>query len=335
MIPLAWHMDHPGPMARRVRDVALMLNAMAGPDPEDPTTLGVPVPDFTSGLGREIKGLRVGVPRKFFFENLHPEVEAAVEAALGVLEDLGAELIEVEIPHVELGVAAQYVLIFSEAAALHEANLDRQPQNFGRATYHRLLQGRFFTATEYLRAMRMRQLVIQEMAAVMEKVDVLASPTTPYPAYTIAGFVKAQGDVGRMTRLADMTGHPSITLPCGFTGSGLPIGLMITGQMWDEVTTLQVAYAYEQATPWHKRRAPVTEGPAEDVDDAVEEVKDPEDEEMLQWLERFSEATGQNLPAEDIQGVFAQIKPLRQALARIREEIDLSGVEFPFIFPPR
>lgn len=335
MTPLSWHMDHPGPMARRVLDTALMLNAMAGPDVHDPTTHGVDVPDFTSGLGKDIRGLRAGIPRKFFFENLHPEVEAAVEAAIRTLEGLGVELVEVEIPHVELGVAAQYVLIFAEAATLYEKYLDEQPQNFGRATYHRLLQGRFFTAVEYLRAMKVRQLLIQEMEAVMKTVDVIVSPTTPYPAYTIAGFVKAQGDVGRMTRLADATGHPSITLPCGFTSNGLPIGLMITGRLWDEVTTLQVAHAYEQATTWHQRRAPVTEGPEVPDEAGPEPASGLSDAELREWMERFAAATGQHLSEEDLNGVLQQIKPLREALAKIRAQIDLTEVEFPFFYPPR
>lgn len=258
--PLSFTMDHPGPLAKTVADAALLMNAISGPDPKDSHTLhGRPQGDFGALLGRDLKGVRLGVPRRFFYEGLDPEVEAAVQAALNQLAALGADLVEVDIPHADLSGQAHYTIIFSEAAAIFERELDEQPHNFSKTTYHRISMGRFFTATEYVRAQRMRALLIEETEAAMRDVDALVTPTAPYTAYPIDAFTQSQGDVVRFTRLADLTGQPSLSLPCGFTEQGMPIGLMITGHPWDEANVLRIGHAYEQAAGWHKRRAPIAE----------------------------------------------------------------------------
>ncbi|HEY8448918.1 MAG TPA: amidase, partial [Bacillota bacterium] len=340
MTPLSWHMDHAGPLTCYVADAALTLNVIAGHDPRDATTAVGPVPDFVRDLERGVRGLRVGVPRSFFFEGIDEEVAAAVRRAIQVLEDLGAHVEEIDIPHAELASAAHYVLTFAEAATLFHRELNEQPHNFGRATYHRLLQGRFFTAREYLNAMRVRALIIRETAAAMRRVDVIVTPTTTTTAYRIENFVQAQSDVGRLTRIADLTGQPSLSLPCGFNRDGLPIGLLITGHAWDEATVLRVGYAYEQAAGWYRRRPPLAEGSAPAAGEPEPSRPAPAGggkpaEPDLGWMRRFAELTGFPLSEGDLEGVLEQLRPLRRALARIDREVDLSGVEFPFEFRPR
>lgn len=332
---LSWHMDHPGPLTKSVTDAALVTNAIAGYDAKDPASARLPVPDFTRDLSTSLGGLRVGVPRPYFFDDLHPDVAGRVEAALGALEKLGARLEDVTIPHVAEAVVAHYVIAFAEAASVFENELVAQPHDFGPTAYHRISQGRFFTAAEYLRAMRVRELAIRETREVFARVDALVSPTTPYPAYRRDEFVGKQVDVGRLTRLANLTGQPSISVPCGYTREQMPVGLQITGRAWDEATVLRIAHAYEQATPWHERRAPVAVAASGDLPPAAapaEHGPDREDPELA-WLRTFASACGIEMRASDLEGVGRQIGPLKQGLERMRA-LDLAGVELPLWFLP-
>jgi aspartyl-tRNA(Asn)/glutamyl-tRNA(Gln) amidotransferase subunit A len=331
---LSWHMDHPGPLARSVTDAALVMNAIAGHDPKDPSSARLPVPDFTSGLGASLSGVRLGVPRRFFFEDLHPDVGARVEAALGVLQGLGATLEEVTIPHVAEAVVAHYVIAFAEAASVFEKELTARPQDFGPTAFHRISQGRFFTAAEYLRAMRVREVAIRETQDVFTRVDAVVSATTPYPAYRRDEFVGKQVDVGRLTRLANLTGQPSISVPCGFTRERMPVGLQVTGRAWDESTVLRIAHAYEQATPWHTERAPLTTPPAERPASAPAAPSGPSQlEPDLAWLRSFASAAGIALSDLDLEGIGRQVGPLKAGLERMRS-LDLGGAELPLWFLP-
>ncbi len=332
---LSWHMDHPGPLTKSVTDAALVMNAIAGHDPKDPTSARFPVPDFTRGLGASLGGLRLGVPRRYFFEDLHPDVSAKVEAALGVLENLGARLEEVTIPHVAEAVIAHYVIAFAEAASVFEKELTARPRDFGPTAFHRISQGRFFTAAEYLRAMRVREVAIRETQEAFSRVDALVSATTPYPAYRRDEFVDKQVDVGRLTRLANLTGQPSISVPCGYTREHMPVGLQITGRAWDEPTVLRIAHAYEQATPWHLDRAPLPAAAPPNrlapvptaASGASQHARD------LAWLRAFASAAGIALSEPDLEGVARQIGPLKEGLERMRS-LDLRGVELPLWFVP-
>jgi len=256
-MPLSWSMSQIGPMTKSVHDAALMLGVMAGYDPRDPTTSLQPVPDYMYSLGRDLRGLRLGVPRDYYFEGLDPDVSTRMEESLSTLEKLGADLEEVRIPWTAESVPALYVITFAEAASIHESDLRNRPQLYGQNTYHRLAQGLFFTAVEYVRAMRVREALIRGVQAIFDKgIDGLVYPVAPYPAYPATEFVELEYDDGRLTRLANLTGLPSISVPCGFSRQDLPIGLQITGRAWGEETVFRVAHAYEQATPWHSRRAP-------------------------------------------------------------------------------
>jgi len=253
VLTLSWTLDHTGPMARTVEDCAYLLQALAGYDAADPASSREPVPDYVAPLGRGVRGLRVGVPREYFFEGVDAEVEKGFEQALATLRQLGATVEDVQIPNIQ-SAGAFMAIMLSEAFAYHERDLREHPELFGELLRDRLLAGALITGSEYVQAQRIRALLQADMNAALRRVDVLATPTSPKPAATFAqvydpdyGFPR--GNTGPF----NMTGLPSLAVPCGFTGAGLPVSLQITGRPFDETTVLRVGHTYEQATDWHKR----------------------------------------------------------------------------------
>ncbi len=256
-VTLSQYMAHVGPMTKTVGDAALMLAAMAGPDPKDGSASPRPVPDYHAAIRDDLKGMRLGVPRAYFFDALDPEVSRLVEAAITTLAGLGAELVDVEIPLAAESDGALYAITFAEAASAHERNLREHRDGYGENTWHRLAQGFFISAMEYVRAMRIRQRVIEATRAVFATgLHALVYPVAPYPAYEIDRFVELEYDDGRLTRLANLTGRPSMSVPCGFTSSGLPAAIQITGRPWREDEVFRLGGAYERATPWTTVRPP-------------------------------------------------------------------------------
>ena len=251
VLPLCWTLDHVGPLAKTVEDAALILNAIAGHDPDDPGSADLPVDDYTSALGRDLQGIRVGVPRDPFWLDCGDDVAAACETALETLRGLGATLSEVELP-LEAS-AGRLSIIWTEAAAYHHERLRDSPQGFGEDVRTALEGGHAIPATTYINDQRLRRKLIDEASAVLQQVDVLVSPTTPATAPPIS-VGDPRRRLARYTHHYDVTGIPAISLPCGFDAAGLPIGLMIGARHFDEVTMCRVAHAYEQATDWHKRR---------------------------------------------------------------------------------
>jgi len=264
IFPLAWTLDHPGPFVRTVEDAAIILQAIAGPDPRDPTTLGQRIPDFTAALRRPVAGLRVGVLVDDYHEEMAEDIRAVFEDALGVLRGLGIHVERVRFPRAMEASAAQTAIIMSEAASVHERWLRDRPGDYGADTRARLQRGQFLSATQYLRAQRVRALVQEEVSTLLRAHSALVCPTTPCVAVRIGeDTVVVKGasamvvDVmTRMTRLWNFTGLPVISVPCGFGAGGLPVGLQVIGPAMDEATVLAIAHAYEQATPWHTRRPP-------------------------------------------------------------------------------
>ena len=255
---LSQHMAHVGPMTKTVGDAAIMLGIMAGHDPKDRSSSPRAVPDYYQLLDGDLRGIRLGVPHRYFFDDLDPEVERLVLAALSTLRELGAELVDVEVPLAAESDGALYAIVFSEAASAHEKDLRERPRMYSPNTYHRLAQGFFISAGEYVRAMRIRERVIEECRAVFAAgIDALVHPTAAFPAYAQDRFVELEYDDGRFTRLANLTGRPSVAIPCGFTAAGLPASLQITGRTWDEATVLRIAQAYEHVPTWNSRRPPV------------------------------------------------------------------------------
>ena len=258
VVTLSWSQDHCGPMTWTVEDTAYMMQALAGYDPKDPTTSTAPVPDYSLSLREDIKGLTIGVPRHFFFaphESVNPEVVATVEKGLKVLEGLGANLQEVTIPSLEYVRAANSVIMLSEAFAYHEKNLQTRPHDFGEMVRARFRIGGLFSASDYVQSQRIRKVVNRECAEVLQKVDVLVTPTMTQPAAAFEGYDATSNITGRsFTAPFNLTGLPAISVPCGFTASGLPVGMQIAGKPFDEPGVIRAAYAYQQEARWFERR---------------------------------------------------------------------------------
>ena len=257
-VTLSWSQDHCGPMTWTVEDSAYMMQALAGYDPQNLTTSTAPVPDYSLSLREDIKGLTIGVPRHFFFaphENVNPEVVATVEKGLKVLEGLGANLQEVTIPSLEYVRAANSVIMLSEAFAFHEKNLRTRPHDFGEMVRARFRIGGLFSASDYVQSQRVRKLVNREFAAVLQKVDVLVTPTMTQPAAAFEGYDATSTVRGpSFTAPFNLTGLPAISVPCGFTASGLPVGMQIAGKPFDEPGVIRAAYAYQQEARWMEQR---------------------------------------------------------------------------------
>jgi Asp-tRNA(Asn)/Glu-tRNA(Gln) amidotransferase A subunit family amidase len=256
-VSLSWTLDHTGPMARTVEDCAYLLQALAGHDPADPASSRAPVGDYRASLRAGVRGLRVGVPRAYFFEGVNPEMERAFEAALGVLRGLGATVEDVEIPSIHAAMSFMVILL-AEAFAYHERDLREKPGLFGDVLREKMLAGGLLTAAEYTQAQRLRSRICADMAAALTRVDVLATPTTPGPAPSFKTVLDPDFPFARSNMAPfNMSGLPALALPCGFSEAGLPLSLQIAGRPFDEATVLRVGHAYEQATDWHRRRPPV------------------------------------------------------------------------------
>lgn len=266
IFPLADSFDHGGPLARTVADAALLLQAIAGEDANDPTTRGARSADFTARLGEDVRGVRLGVPARFFFDDLHPGVESAVRAAIDLLAELGAEVREIDVPFAAEAVEAWDTIALAEAYTLHEDRLAQHGEIMSPDSRARMLRGKDIPTTRFVRARVTQERIKREMAALLEEVDVLVMPSTPIPAVPLdSGTIEVAGApvegarvLGRLTRLAAFTGQPAISVPCGFTGEGLPVGLQLLGRWFGEADLLRVAHAYESAAPWRERRPPVT-----------------------------------------------------------------------------
>ena len=261
VVPLSWSLDHVGPLTRTVEDAAIVLGAIAGRDPLDDSSCDEPVPNYRLRLrrGRRLGGLRVGVPREHFFEGVDADVLEAVRAALGVLGELRAEVEEVSLPHIAEAVAAVNTIMLPEALAYHQRWLAERSQDYGDDVRRRLEMGTTFLAVHYVQAQRLRELMVREWRQVLERVDLLATPTTPMPAPLIeTSELQTTLTLVRFTNPFNLVGLPAISVPCGFTRQGLPTGLHLAGRWFQEETVLRAACAYQRATEWHRRAPPVT-----------------------------------------------------------------------------
>jgi aspartyl-tRNA(Asn)/glutamyl-tRNA(Gln) amidotransferase subunit A len=277
LVAFASSLDQIGPITKTVEDAALLLNHLCGKDSRDSTSLDVEVPDFTAGIGKDIKGLRVGLPKEYFIDGTHAGVSAAVDAAIKKLESLGAIIEQISLPHTELGVATYYVLAPAEASAnlarfdgvryghrsssatdLMEHYLKSRSEGFGPEVKRRILLGTYMLSSGYydayyLRAQRARTLIRNDFTEAFSKVDVIISPTSPAPAHKL-GELKDNPLAAYLedvfTIPVNLAGLPGISVPCGdveVDGVKLPVGLQIIGKPLDEVTVLRAAHAYEQA----------------------------------------------------------------------------------------
>ncbi len=258
VIPLSWSLDHAGPMARCVEDCALLLQAISGYDPKDAASANLPVPDFCANLKVGIKGLRIGIPRKNWFdENLgiDPDTETVYNVALEALRGLGATLVDIDGKPFALARKANQTILICEAYAYHEKTMQENPMKFGSSVRRRILEGAFLSAADYLAAQRARAMLNERIRANFSQVDVFAVPGAPRPPDAFEGMNPNEQTLRpNFTNPFNMTGLPAICVPCGFTEGNLPAGIQFAAPAFQESTCFRVAYAYEQATEWHQQR---------------------------------------------------------------------------------
>jgi aspartyl-tRNA(Asn)/glutamyl-tRNA(Gln) amidotransferase subunit A len=295
LVAFASSLDQVGPLTKTVRDSALIMNAMAGHDPYDSTSLNDPVPDYTKNLGRDLKGMRLGLPKEYMIQGIDPQVKSAVDAALKQLQSLGAEIVDVSLPHTDYGIAVYYFLATAEASANlarfdgvrygHRAKdpkdlLDHygrtREEGFGAEVKRRIILGTYVLSSGYydayyVRAQKVRELVRQDFVKAFEKVDAIISPTSPVPAFKLGertGDPLAMYLADVFTNTGNLAGICGISVPCGLAkvnGSQLPIGLQILGKALDEARIFQIAHAYEQSTNWHKSKSPISINPKSEI----------------------------------------------------------------------
>ncbi len=244
--PLSWSLDHVGPMARTVEDAAVLYDVLTGED-------------SASSLNEQPKGLKLGVHENYFFDNIDPEVEASVRGDIAELVSLGMELVPIDVPEIELQAECRNIIAFAEASSFHEKNIRRRPEDYGEGPRELLRLGLTIPATDYLAALRARRRIVRAFKKAFRDIDVLAAPATAAAAPRIEAEVLDNGEELRsgLLRLAgpfNTTGFPAMSLPCGFTEDGRPIGLQLAAAPGHEARLLQVAYAYEQSQPWWRRR---------------------------------------------------------------------------------
>ena len=284
MIAFASSLDQAGPLTKTVEDTALILNAISGPDPRDSTCVNIPVPDYTMSLKDDIKGLKVGIPKEYFVEGMDKDVEDASKKAISMIEDLGAEVIEISLPHTKYAVLTYYIIAPSEASSnlarydgvkygfrapgaesLRDMYFKTRAQGFGNEVKRRIMLGTYALSSGYydayyLKAQRVRTLIKNDFDEAFKKVDAIVAPTTPEVAFKIGE--KTQDPIKMylsdvLTIPCNIAGLPGISVPCGFSSDGLPIGIQVLGKPFEEETVIHVAHAYEQHTDWREKRAPV------------------------------------------------------------------------------
>ena len=265
-MPLSWSLDHVGPLARTVRDAAILLGVIAGADGRDATASARPVPDYVTALDRPIAGLRVGVPDRYYGEGVDGEVRTAVREAVEGLRGLGAEVVECALPDPALLNDLANVIARCESAAVHARMVRESPHVLQPAVLARLEIGLHVSAHDYLQATRLRARAARTFAEdVFGRVDVLVAPTIPEPAPSLAAvkagspdeIVRRMGRFSRLTRPFNALGLPALSVPCGFATDGRPVGLQLVGRPFDEATVLRAGHAYEQAAGWWRRRPPL------------------------------------------------------------------------------
>ena len=280
LIAYASSLDQVGPMTKDVRDSAIMLQALSGYDGRDSTSVNRPVPDYCAALGGDVAGLTIGVPREYFVDGMDTEVEAAVRAAVALLEQQGATIRPISLPHTEYAVAAYYLIAPAEASAnlarydgvsyglrvaadngLQEMYARTRSQGFGAEVQRRIMLGTYALSAGYYdayykKASQVRTLIRRDFAAAFGDCDLVITPTAPTAAFRLGEKLDNPlsmylSDI--FTIPVNLAGLPALVLPCGFTTGGLPIGLQIIGDVFDEETILRCAYRYEQLTDWHRR----------------------------------------------------------------------------------
>jgi len=284
VVAFASSLDQVGPITKDVRDAAILLEAIAGYDPKDSTSVQREVPQYGKLLTGDIKGLKLGVPREYFIEGIDPDVKSAVDRAISDMEELGAEIVEISLPHTEHAVAVYYIVAPAEASSnlarydgvkygfrakdvdnLQDMYNKTRAQGFGQEVKRRIMLGTYalsagYYDAYYLKAQKVRTLISRDFREAYEKCDIIVTPTAPAPAFRIG---EKAADPLQMylsdifTISCNLAGLPGISIPCGLSKEGLPIGLQLIGNHFDEGALLKTAHAYEQSTGWHKQKPPL------------------------------------------------------------------------------
>lgn len=261
-MPLSYSLDHVGPLTRTVKDSAMILQAIAGHDPNDATTSHRAVPDYLDGIADGVKGLRIGVPENHCYDPVESEVRSSLEASLEVYRELGAEIVEVHAEGFEKANRFANVVMATEAAAYHSKWVRERPGDYGSQTLSRLLPGFYYSGTRYIEGLNLRSKVLAEFCgSVFDKVDVVHAPVIPIEIPKIdetdvgaqPGYMKSIASITHNTRAVNFLGLPTVSVPCGFTANGLPTGFQLIGRPFDEKTLLRVGHAYERETLWCDR----------------------------------------------------------------------------------
>jgi aspartyl-tRNA(Asn)/glutamyl-tRNA(Gln) amidotransferase subunit A len=259
--PLSYSLDHVGPMTRTVGDNALMLNALAGYDPADPASADVPVADYTAQLDQGVKGLRLGIIRHFHDTDMiaDPVVAEAIEDALAILQELGAEVVEIEVEPLGTYATCNRVILLSEAYAIHRHWLAERPDEYSASFLERVLPGAFLTADDYVDALRLRRQLTAGFNRSIRELDGVIVASSMDPPFVIDDAAEIALKYSRQARAPfNLTGNPALSLPIGFDGDGLPLAMQIVAGNFQEATIYRIAAAYEAATGWHNRRPPLS-----------------------------------------------------------------------------
>ncbi len=259
VMDLSWSSDHVGPMCRTAADCALLMDVIAGHDPSDPASSKRVIPSFASRLDIDLKGMKIGVPKDYFFDGVDSEITAAVRNAIALMRAEGATIVDLSMPWVEMGRAINVGVLLPEAASVHRTRLSENADKYSPAVRYRLEAGSEVSAVDYIHAQRARAMFGAQMASAMDEVDVLVTPTVPIQTPTIAEMApppgsptaSSGGEFPNFTGVFNATGQPSVSLNCGFTADNMPIGMMISGKAFGDATVLGVAHAYQRITDWH------------------------------------------------------------------------------------
>jgi aspartyl-tRNA(Asn)/glutamyl-tRNA(Gln) amidotransferase subunit A len=263
VMPASWTLDHVGPMARTVEDVALMTSLLARFDSRDPTSVDVASVDYIKGLDQGVRGLKIAVPTNWFFDVCDPEMAAATHRVADELRSAGAEILDVEVPHAHLAGAIAYTIMFAEFASLHEDTFDRLDEYSSGSTQQLLATSQFVSASDYLKALRARHLLQRDLQEVFSKADAILTPGTVAPApgldlvFDVGASRREWSEVvGHMTMIMNLCGVPALALPAGFSSAGLPLGVQVATRPFDEQTCLRIGHCYQSFTDHHLRTPP-------------------------------------------------------------------------------
>jgi aspartyl-tRNA(Asn)/glutamyl-tRNA(Gln) amidotransferase subunit A len=332
VLPLSWSLDNCGPLTWTVEDCAIMLQVLAGHDPLDPSSANCPVPDYRAGIEDGIAGMRIGLARHLYERDATAEASMieAMNAAVEVLQDLGAEVVEVELPRLEQFQACYRIITMSEAFAIHEHSLVNRPEDYGAVTRYRVLPGAMITAAEYLAALRQQRECTERTLAVLDSVDVLLTATIYGPA-PVQAAMRAEANFARppLTNPFNVSQLPAISVCNGYSEEGLPLAMQIAARRFDEATCFKVARAYEKATPWRNRRPQFIEPATETAVVEPDASHGGPEKDAGRWADYAAMGQRLELSLDD-----AQLRDLVEAMSHVEAMVDCLRRDRPYTDEP-